>query len=317
MKNDTKVLDWLIIAVLLLVLVITFIITFSWNHEQPKKKVSVVISDSMNDRWIAMRQGMEQAAADNNIILNFVSSERFDSISEEITMIEKEINNDVDGIVFEPIAGDGYEKLLSNRIGGCSIVLLRSDISPENVYPSVELDNNSIAEKLYTEIINNHPEGLAGHNIVVIAGHTSQLAVEERIDYLKGKPDFEAATKEWMHVDTFEEAIKDESIDIMVAMGDYETEKVIDFVTENHLEDSTEIYGIGYSEKAIYYLDSGTVTSLVLTNEFNMGYLSIEMVSKQMNRGNKNKELIDEIFVVNKENLFNEEYQKILFPQVQ
>ena len=37
--------------------------------------VSVIVNDSNNDRWIALRQGLEQAAGDYNINLNYVSTE--------------------------------------------------------------------------------------------------------------------------------------------------------------------------------------------------------------------------------------------------
>ncbi|GFI57413.1 sensor histidine kinase BtsS [Muribaculaceae bacterium] len=48
------------------------------GKEEKPYTVSVILEDSNNDRWIAMRQGLEQAAQDHNINLNYVFSGEFD-----------------------------------------------------------------------------------------------------------------------------------------------------------------------------------------------------------------------------------------------
>jgi len=61
------------------------------NKEEKKYSVSVIVNDSNNDRWIAMREGLEQAAKDDDIQLNYVSTGVFASEDEEKALIEREV----------------------------------------------------------------------------------------------------------------------------------------------------------------------------------------------------------------------------------
>ncbi len=77
-------------------------------------------------------------------------------------------------------------------------------------------------------------------------------------------------------------------------------------------------YGVGSSEKNVYYLDKGWIQTLVVPNEFNMGYQSMEAIAKQLiyhmdtTRSSKVNYL-----VVDREHLYDADIQKVLFPIVQ
>ena len=77
------------------------------------------------------------------------------------------------------------------------------------------------------------------------------------------------------------------------------------------------IYGEGCSDKTVYYLDKGIIKSLVVPNEFNMGYQSVHTIAEQIKYKFSSAESTTvESLVINRQNLY-EENQKILFPIVQ
>ena len=80
-------------GLLILALVVTIVWTSAGmlgvNKEEKKYSVSVIVNDSNNDRWIAMREGLEQAAKDDDIQLNYVSTGVFASEDEEKALIER------------------------------------------------------------------------------------------------------------------------------------------------------------------------------------------------------------------------------------
>ena len=82
-------------GLLILALVVTIVWTSAGmlgvNKEEKKYSVSVIVNDSNNDRWIAMREGLEQAAKDDDIQLNYVSTGVFASEDEEKALIEREV----------------------------------------------------------------------------------------------------------------------------------------------------------------------------------------------------------------------------------
>ena len=78
------------------------------------------------------------------------------------------------------------------------------------------------------------------------------------------------------------------------------------------------IYGEGCSDKTVYYLDKGIIKSLVVPNEFNMGYQSVHTIAEQIKYTFSSAERPTvESLVINRQNLYDEENQKILFPIVQ
>ena len=101
-------------------------------------------------------------------------------------------------------------------------------------------------------------------------------------------------------------------MDILIALGNDETEMMVDFFAGD------ELYGVGSSEKNVYYLDKGWIQTLVVPNEFNMGYQSMEAIAKQLiyhmdtTRSSKVNYL-----VVDREHLYDADIQKVLFPIVQ
>jgi ribose transport system substrate-binding protein len=114
--------------------------------------------------------------------------------------------------------------------------------------------------------------------------------------------------------------LKNEPVDRLVALDNDATEQAVDALQlsgedENH---KIRLYGEGCSEKAVYYLDQGQICTLVVPNEFYMGYESVASIARQLQYGTAaaERQIID-FLVVNRENLYDEDTQKILFPIVQ
>ena len=108
-------------------------------------------------------------------------------------------------------------------------------------------------------------------------------------------------------------------VDLLVALDNAETEQAVDYLLEVPQEAKRcALYGEGISEKVVYYLDRGLIQSLVVPNEFHMGYQSVKEMSRQLSYSPTIGESSQVGFlVVDKENLYKADNQKILFPIVQ
>ena len=72
------------------------------------------------------------------------------------------------------------------------------------------------------------------------------------------------------------------------------------------------------SKKNVYYLDKGVIGALVVPNEFNIGYLSAAAIAGQLREPLSSAKTEKVGFLtITKDNLYDEENQKILFPIVQ
>lgn len=322
MQNKSRYSVWIIASVLILILGVSSYMTLFAEKSTDTVKLSVILSDSSSDRWTAAKQGMDQAALDNNIEITYITTDHLDSITEELSILRREIDNGAEAIIFEPIATEGYSDFLNENKANCSIVLYNSDVKPQNVYAKIEADNNKIGTMLYESVSSIYEGRLDKLKVGIITGHSSEEAVEERRKSLLIHEDLKNCILWEVNVESmsdtkFASLVKEKPVDVIIALGSYETEKTIDYCMSCGLDKKVDIIGAGYSEKAIYYMDLETVTSLVLTDEFNQGYLSVEAAYNQLKKGVATQKTIEEVFRVERENLYDEEYQKVLFPVVQ
>ncbi len=311
-------------GVLLSLLVITawaFYGMFHTGKVQEVHKVSVIVEDSNNDRWIALHEGLTQAADDYDVDLNFVSTGEFKTVEEEIALIHREIDNGAEGVIVQMTSSEEQGQALEEISARAAMVLLESDVMPEDVYAFAGADNAALGNALAEAIREDLGDTLAGKKVGVICGNQKQIAMQERLNgFEEGMRDAGAAIIWTIDCANSGNAGDDllqraEAADIVVALENDETEHMVDALQEN---ERILLYGVGCSEKTVYYLDKGVIHTLVVPNEFNMGYQSMESLANQLRYRLIQAENCEvEYLVVNRDNLYDEDNQKVLFPIVQ
>ncbi len=296
------------------------------NMEEEPNRVSVIVNDSNSDRWIAMRQGLEQAANEENIQLNYVSTGVLTSEEEQKALIEREVENGAQGVIVQLVSSMEPDQIFEQLDGSVAIMLLESDVEPEGVYALTAPDNRKIGTALAEAVIADQDGSLSGVKIGVLSGSSTLLSMQQRLSGVKDTLEDAGAELTWCIYDSTESFAtelatmqEDSPVDIIISLGNQETETVVDYLqTRQEEEQPFRLYGEGCSEKAVYYLDKGVITALVVPNEFNMGYQSVRSIAKQLQYklSSADSEQVDSL-VIRKENLYDEENQKILFPIVQ
>lgn len=303
----------LLILVLLLVIGWASVNMLNVGKEEESYSVSVIVSDSNNDRWISMREGLNQAAQDNHINLNYVSTGKIGNAEEEMTLINRELENGADGIIVQMVYEDIDSEYMEALDARAVVMLIESDVKPEDLYTITGPDNTEIGRTIAGEIKEDFGGSLAGKKINVLTGNQSQVAMQQR---LSGFLEIMQGTGAEISQNVQTEQVTD----ILVALGNTETEAAVDdlLTMRQEIDRSCSLYGVGCSEKAVYYLDKGLIQTLVVPNEFNMGYQSMDAVARQLKyRLSEAQDQQIEYLVIDRTNLYDEENQKILFPIVQ
>ena len=291
-------------GLLILALVVTIVWTSAGmlgvNKEEKKYSVSVIVNDSNNDRWIAMREGLEQAAKDDDIQLNYVSTGVFASEDEEKALIEREVENGADGIIVQLVSSEDTYAVFEKIDSSVAVMLLETDAVSEGVYSVTAPDNLWIGEALAQTVLQDYGDSLSEKKIGILSGNQNQLSMQQRLGSVK-------------------KLLEDEPVDILITLGNAETETAVDYLqADTSYKRQFMIYGEGCSDKTVYYLDKGIIKSLVVPNEFNMGYQSVHTIAEQIKYKFSSAEstTVDSL-VINRQNLYDEENQKTLFPIVQ
>lgn len=318
--ENKRWLAWIIIGILFVVFGVTSYLAVFSDREEEKKKISVIIGESMDERWVIVKEGMEQAASDFGVALNIVLTDRISDPDEQQELLLREIAGGANGIIVEPVAGTGWSEFMSEHQGNVAITLVGSDFVPENVYDCVAPDSYEMGRQLGSALLADSKLGDDNLRIGMLASATPNFAAEQ---CLKGFLEIIPGDNIIWRMDPDSRLDSDiiretnlNDINVLVAFESRMTEKMIDISVNGNFDQFPKLYGTGYSEKAIYYLDKGIVTRLVMTNEFNLGYLAVESAAtKQSPEGLKYPKF--DIYLVDQDNLYDDAFQKILFPLVQ
>lgn len=314
----------LLIIILGIVIVFSSVMLILSRRDKDVINVSVILRNSDDDKWLAMKTGMEQAVSDNNVRINIVSTDRFLDPSDEITLIEREISNGADAIIMEPVDNVKIKEYLQSNSGRVQFALVDSGIDPEGLYTTVRANDIEIGRSIADAVYADYGTDLSGKKVGIVAGLKDQQSTIERLEgfynrlaelgihynqsflLYSGKGDEEILKNNLTYTFT----------DVVVCLDSAETGMTAEKMVE--LGKTTAIYGQGYSEKNVYYLDAGNIKKLVAVNEFNMGYLALESVLKVgRHRLGNSKDINVDIFTVDKENLYDEDIQNLMFPLVQ
>ncbi|WP_044914269.1 substrate-binding domain-containing protein [Butyrivibrio sp. WCE2006] len=133
------------------------------------------------------------------------------------------------------------------------------------------------------------------------------------------------------------ETYKEKPVDILVALDDESLQTSAEFFAEienafktkstaykyetdkdGKLIRPIEIYGEGTSLRNISYLDRGKIVSMIVPNEFRMGYVAVEKaVAKLEHKLSPMEDETVEYRVINQESVFKDDNQKYLFTTMQ
>jgi len=321
MKNRKVII--LTIWALLIIAGIVFAVKGYTITDKKTLSVSVILNNSSNDRWVSLKEGIEQAAIDRDVNVNYVSTGPIENYEAEISLINREAENGADGVIVDMCAGYKNKDAVID-VASLPIVYLDSDVAPEGSNYVVSADNYEVGKTLAEELIKVYGDG-KGISVGLVAGDTGIIGISQRregfLDALDGLNYYISWTLEG-DTDSIQKKMEDmrfsREVDAIVALANDETELMIDTrIIDSDTQDSINLFGVGSSEKALYYLDKEYIHTLVVPNEFSMGYYAMNKLIDQLlaQGGGAKIETVGHI-VVDHDNMYNDDVQKLLFPIV-
>ncbi|MCR5526658.1 MAG: substrate-binding domain-containing protein [Lachnospiraceae bacterium] len=289
--------------------------------------VTVVVSNSSSPRWANFKEGLSQGAADYGVMLNVVTTADFSGMKQERNIVAKEIENGADALILQLFSSYNQSEYLGSLNLDKPLVLVESDSNPEDVFSSITPDNEAIGSKL-AELISVKAKEYSDRKLKVgvLAGNQEELAMYQRLssfrDSIRGKnieiawqisgytnDDIEMQMKNYQ---------KQNHADCVVALGNDQLEAGIDYYTSYGNQFKNVLYGVGVSEKTVYYLDNGMVASLVVPDEYTCGYLAVKSVYEKLTHAQESKKNIQiDHRIVDRASIFNETDEMMIFPRTQ
>ncbi len=310
------------VSVILFLIIIISVIGYSayemvnQGKDEDYISVSVIVNDSSNVRWDAFRIGLEQGAEDNHVHLNLVSTGTFQDAQEEQTIVKRELDGDADGVIVDPYSSE--KDIILPTESAKPVVLIETGIETDKLFNSVMTDHVKLGKSLADAVIKDKAV-----KVGILSGNQEQLGMRQRLKSVQDalaeagiEISWILSEKEFNKKIRSMEYFADHQTDTVISLENNSTEKAVDILL-NDDSISWKLYGEGRSEKLIYYLDKGLIQELAVPNEYYMGYESMVLAAQSIRYYTDKTEQADvEFYMISKENLYDEETSRILFPNV-
>lgn len=296
---------------------IIFILSFIYAFTRPKVQEDYLfqayLRNTFDDNgYNGLKQGIEQAANDYKIEMIFSVLE--DDPKDQKDGLENEIQAGVEGFIFEP----KEEKTKGNPTVDVPYVYVNQQERVEDV-PVISADNQKSGYTLGTEVIKQgirdgniliiQPKELYKENAENLAG-LLQVFSEKHVTYKTFTVETENEEEEIQRIvnQTNYSAIICLSLEISETLGKLKKQ-------DQHLK-NVDLYGFGLSNQLLNFVEQGIFQGVGVSNQFAVGYAAVAQLKARIEGEYKRIPIIDTLFVT-KENLFDPDNQKLLFPLIQ
>ena len=283
-------------------------------------QISVIVNDNTSEHWTKIKQGIDQAALDYKVDINFIMLAEENDYKEQSTLMLREMEDDADALVIVP--ADSVELLdtVKQVIEKIPIVTMMGEVHGDVSLDYISADNKQMGQTLGKMIRN---QGEESKNILVLTDGREFSSTTKSYEGLMEQLNLEnyiintVVKSEVGLLNEYQIKIKVGllHIDTVIALEPEDLEMVANAIDSYGL--GLQLYGIGSTNKLAYYLEQGTVNSLVAQNEFSIGYLGIQAAVNAIKSDRKNDDTTIPFRIVTKENMYTSEIQKLLFPLIQ
>lgn len=284
--------------------------------------ISVIVRGENSESWMIMKEGMEQASSEMNVNFSFITLSEDNSVEEQISLIDREINNGVDGIIVAPVDYREMAKYIEEASKKIPIVQIESKVESKMDIPYISCDNYRLGKTLASAIT---LESKNKQRIIVVKNNIDCSSTYERyLGFIDEMMKTENSISFWQ-LSSNEDAAYEEAkrlmennvVDVLVTFEPSVLEVLgkskKDINSERQEELNIAVHGAGSTNKIISYLEEGIVNSTAMQNEFSVGYLGVKTLVDLL-KGNQVES--SEIYstVINGKNMYSKENQRLLFP---
>lgn len=285
-------------------LALLLILQTTRQTEPQRARIAVLTRRDVDVSDAALFAGMEKAAEDSKVILNYVVVPPTATLAEEQALAEQEIADGARAVLLEPVSTVGSGKMAEELSQRAAVVLLgeRADTEAAGHFGSVSADNYAIGVALGKEIAELLPDG---GRIALLPESDEQGSIAAR----------RQGIREALRGSAVQVQEETQGVALLVGLEDSALTAAAESAAAE--EKRPLVVGVGNSNRNIYALDRGDIADMIVINEFNMGYLAVAEAKKKLSSGLREMEQLrvgDTL--VARDTMFSAENQKLLFPLV-
>ncbi len=282
--------------------------------------VSVIISDTSDEMYGSFKKGVEQAAAEYNVDIRFITLYEKGDSAQQMEFLRREIDDGTGAVILEPANPRECMALLDAFPPASPVIVTGSLLHSERAAACVGVDASLAGRRLGEAVCRDSIPGLP---VLVLAEDMDYGNVQELYDGLMSAMDgqnHETRLYETLNGEHMEEAVgalaEQGERAAVVALDPSSTREAARLLEEDpdYRKAVPWLYGTGATPVLLNYLDQGAIRGLLTSNAFDNGYLCVEQAVGAIRRQTVETEIALDSYYIEKEALRDRQYEKMLYP---
>ena len=318
------------IGSLAVALMIFLALTFSFEPGKTdeldlEKPIVVVVKATVAGQpmnfWSVVQQGINEAAKEFGVEVNITGPDHERQINRQVNILNTVIEENPPLIILA--ASDYY--LLAESVGVAEekgIPVITMDSAVNSPYPVSFIATNNVEAGIKAGNEMNRLLSEGGDGAIAIVSHIRETATAiEREAGVRQALEKQIITGTWycendqkIAYENTMEILKDSSVKGIVALNEIVTLGVAEAIRDSEASNRVMVVGFDSAPQELAFLEEGIIKATVVQRPYNMGYMSVKTAVEYL-KGDNIAPLIDTGSVlITAENMFQREYQELLFP---
>lgn len=312
------------ILCLLLCAVLLFTFSACSGASHDKKYIVVIFKSIGSDFWNNVESGVSSAATENNVTVKIQSPENEEDYIAQNYLINMAVEDGADAIVLSAIDYDKSADTVTKAArSGVKIVTIDSDVGSPLVDMFIGTDNVAAGKMAGQAAVNGFSDGekiyigLVNYNQGTDNGQRREKGFRQFVSTVKNAEITAAvnvdSNTESATAGAMEMLRENPKINVIVGFNEWTTLGVGNAIKQLGL--SEKVRGIGFDTNvvSIGMLETGEMDALIVQNPFAIGYLGVQNAAALADGKKTESVMYTETTIITKENLFDEDSQKVLF----
>lgn len=308
-----KTLLWLVLPLLGLSILFC-LLAFAPNDlkGQPELLEMSVILREGDGAASTLRKGMEQAAADLNVELRFLTLSTDNSAEEQALLLEREATGNVSAILLVPVDREIIGDAVSTAADKTTVVAVETGMTAWGASADVCMDHTALGEAIGVAALSGVPQGGL---VLLLDSLPGDNGIRERLEAAKTllrREGRQVRVFQWKPGDeTLTDILQIERPDAVIAFEASALSKAAELIGEKEMP---LLYGCGSTPDIADALERGRITAIAAVNVFSEGYFAVQIAAAAARHQPQSEVPVIAFSVVRKETMYQSENQKLLFP---
>lgn len=278
-------------------------------------QIAVIIEDARSDNYSNFRKGMDRAAMEFNVDVHFITLYEKADAGQQMELMEREQQDGADALIVVP----ADEEQVIGKPMAVPVIFLQPGFMENSGSGNIIIDYEQMGRQLAKEMLEKTPEECAFWMLTDPAKQSGMdrlflKGAEETLTEAGGRVSVVERKEETGFLSFLDGLETGERVVLLAENSDILTE--VSGMLSDDLEEEENVcglYGRGNSVPILNDLDRGRISGICVTDDFSIGYLSVR-AAVQVLEGTDGIPIMADSYYIEKENLREPYYEKLLFP---